>query len=46
MFISYLNYFLYFYTFIERFFIDLYGKINYDGTHKMHDMGGCYERFI
>ena len=39
MFISYLNYFLYFYTLIECFFIDLYEIINYDGIYKMHDMG-------
>ena len=39
MFISYLNSFLYFYTFIQCFFIDLYKKINYDGIYKMHDMG-------
>ena len=39
MFISYLNYFLYFYTLIECFFIDLYEIINYDGIYKMYDMG-------
>ena len=39
MFISYLNYFLYFYTFIECFFIDLYEKINYDGIYKCRMWG-------
>ena len=46
MFISYLNYFLYIYTFLKCFFIDFYEKINYDRVYKMFDKGVRYERFI